>query len=96
MLALDKLKKREGTALVLSGGATKAFCFHLGVLKALHLNNISSIVGSSAGAFMGALIASGISVEQLLDSVAKKKIYLPEIHEWVSSVTSSMLFRPNG
>jgi NTE family protein len=94
MLALDKLKKREGTALVLSGGATKAFYFHLGVLKALHLNNISSIVGSSAGAFMGALIASGISVEQLLDSVAKKKIYLPEIHEWVNSVTSSMLFRP--
>jgi NTE family protein len=94
MSALDSLEKRDGIALVLSGGATKSFYFHLGVLKVLHLHNISSIVGSSAGAVMGSLIASGISVERLISSVSQKKIYLPELHEWVDTVTSSILFRP--
>jgi predicted acylesterase/phospholipase RssA len=53
MSALDSLEKREGIALVLSGGATKSFYFHLGVLKVLHPHHISSIVGSSAGRSWG-------------------------------------------
>jgi hypothetical protein len=43
---------------------------------------------------MGALIASGISVERLIQSVSQKKLYLPELNEWVDTFTSSMLFRP--
>lgn len=94
MSVLDSLEKRSGTALVLSGGATKAFYFHLGVLKVLNPHEITSIVGSSAGAVLGALIASGISVHQIADSLFHKKLYLPELQQWVNAFTSSMLFRP--
>lgn len=94
MRDLPQLQKKTGTALVLSGGATKAFYFHLGVLKALDVRSISSIVGSSAGAVIGGFIASGASVETLLSSLHQKQVYLSKRDTWVKTLTSSMLFRP--
>lgn len=93
---LEQLETRSGTSLVLSGGATKAFYFHIGVLKALHLHNqdITSIVGSSAGAVLGAMIASGIDIDTLHDGVFQDELYLPELERWVKTVTTSTLFRP--
>lgn len=87
-------KKSSGCALVLSGGATKAFYFHLGVLKALRPVDVATIVGTSAGAVLGAFIASGASVDTLLASLNQKKVYVPKFDSWVRTLTSSMLFRP--
>ena len=94
MREIPQLVKKPGTALVLSGGATKAFYFHLGVLKALQLDEVSSIVGSSAGAIIGAFIASGASVENLLTSIYQKKVYIPKFDTWIKTLTSTMLFKP--
>ncbi|MGB1003409.1 MAG: patatin-like phospholipase family protein [Salibacteraceae bacterium] len=52
--------------LVLSGGGADALA-HIGVLKALEENNIqiSAITGTSMGALIGALYASGMPVEKI-------------------------------
>lgn len=92
---LPELKKKSGTALVLSGGATKAFYFHLGVLNILRPDDLTSIVGSSAGAVMGAFLASGIAPETLISALHQGQVYIPKFDAWVKSLTSSMLFRPN-
>ncbi|GAB4526203.1 MAG: patatin-like phospholipase family protein [Anaerolineae bacterium] len=94
MNSLDLLQTKPGTALVLSGGATKAFFFHLGVLKALPMTDITSIVGSSAGAIAGALLASGISPDRIMQGIEDGKVYIPEFDRWISTLRSTMLFRP--
>ncbi len=95
MRDIPQLQKKPGTSLVLSGGATKAFYFHLGVLKVLQLHDITSIVGSSAGAVLGGFIASGATVEELVTSLYQKRVYLPKFDAWIKTLTSTMLFRPN-
>lgn len=94
MREIPQLQQKPGTALVLSGGATKAFYFHLGVLKALQLDDVSSIVGSSAGSVIGAFIAAGATVDDLITSLYQEKIYLPRFDGWVKTLTSTMLFKP--
>lgn len=94
MREIPQLAKKPGTALVLSGGATKAFYFHLGVLKVLQPENITSIVGSSAGAVVGAFIASGATVDNLLASLYQRQVYLPKFDAWVRTLSSTMLFKP--
>ncbi len=56
-------------ALVLSGGGSRGFA-HIGVLKFLEENNIpfSSIYGTSIGAIMGGMYASGYSISEM-DSI---------------------------
>lgn len=94
MTTLEHLKKQTGKSLVLSGGATKAFYFHLGVLKVLDLHEVTSIVGSSAGAVLGSLIAAGIDIDTVIAAILKEEVYLPEIHEWKQVITSNLLFQP--
>ncbi len=94
MKEIPQLEKKPGTALVLSGGATKAFYFHLGVLKVLQDERFTSIVGSSAGSIIGAFLATGISVDSLITSLYQKQVYLPRFDSWVKTVTSTMLFKP--
>lgn len=91
---LPQLHKKEGTTLVLSGGATKAFYFHLGVLKALGLDDVTSIVGTSAGAVAGALVATGVSVDTLIAAVYQKKVYNPRLDSIVKGINSRLLFKP--
>ncbi len=54
--------------LVLSGGGVRGIA-HIGVIKALEENNIypTHIAGTSAGAIVGALYASGCSWAEMLD-----------------------------
>jgi NTE family protein len=92
---IPQLQHKPGTALVLSGGATKAFYFHIGVLKVLKLHEISSIVGTSAGAIAGALVASGVSVDSLIASIYQKEVYIPRYNKVVRTLTSTMMFRPH-
>ena len=56
----------KGVILVLSGGGTKGFA-HLGVIETLEKNDIPiiGIVGTSMGALMGALRASGYSTQDM-------------------------------
>jgi NTE family protein len=56
----------QKVAVVLSGGGSKGAA-HAGVLKALEENNIQIdyIIGTSIGAFVGALYASGYSPEEI-------------------------------
>ncbi len=58
--------KSQSVALVLSGGAAKAYA-HIGVIKALEENNIpiDYIVGSSMGALIGGLYASGYTIDEI-------------------------------
>ena len=60
------LVKRPRLALVLSGGGLRGFA-HIGVIKVLEANGIRPdlIVGSSAGAIVGALYASGMTAREL-------------------------------
>ncbi len=94
MRDISTLEKKEGTALVLSGGATKAFYFHLGVLKALRHEPITSIVGSSAGAIVGSFLAYGATVDDLITALYQQEVYLPRFDAWVKTMTSDMLFKP--
>jgi len=95
MREIPQLEKKPGTVLVLSGGATKAFYFHLGVLKVLRPEtDVTSIVGSSAGAIIGSFIASGASVDTLLTSLDQQQVYVPRFDKWLKTLTSTMLFRP--
>lgn len=58
--------RRHRVALVLSGGAARGFA-HIGMLRVLEREGLRPdlIVGSSAGAIVGALVASGMTVEQI-------------------------------
>ena len=60
-------KQQKRIAVALGGGASKGFA-HIGVLKALKDANIPVhiVTGTSAGAVVGSLYASGMSPEQLI------------------------------
>lgn len=59
---------RKKIGLALSGGAARGFA-HLGVVKVLTENGIpiDFIAGTSAGSFAGAALASGLSVEEIIE-----------------------------
>ncbi|MGL6069982.1 patatin-like phospholipase family protein [Craterilacuibacter sp.] len=61
-----KVVRKPKIGLALGGGAAKGFA-HIGVIKVLEANGIKAdiVTGTSAGAVVGALYASGISPYQL-------------------------------
>lgn len=65
-------------SLVLSGGGIKGIA-HLGLLAALQDHNIavSAISGSSSGALVGALYASGASIDSILEFFNSYSIFQP-------------------
>lgn len=65
LIAISTFSQQK-IGLVLSGGGATGLA-HIGVLKALEENNIpiDYITGTSAGAFVGSLYASGYSPEQI-------------------------------
>lgn len=66
VIVLSPFQGEAGVVLVLSGGGTKGFA-HLGVMETLELNGIPiiGIVGTSMGALMGALRASGYTTKDM-------------------------------
>lgn len=70
----------QKTALVLSGGGAKAIA-HIGVIKALEEQGIriDCIVGSSMGAMVGAMYASGMTTAEM-----ETYFTLNDIESWVS------------
>ena len=67
-LYLRVISLKMNTGLVLSGGGVRGVA-HIGVIKALEEKSIypSHIAGTSAGAIVGALYASGCGWEQMLE-----------------------------
>ncbi|GHT11001.1 patatin [Bacteroidia bacterium] len=63
----------QTVGLVMSGGGAKGMV-HLGVIKALEENNIpiDYIAGTSAGALVGAMYASGYTVEEIVEFFTSK------------------------
>jgi NTE family protein len=59
--------ERKKIGLALSGGGARGFA-HVGVLKALADNDIpiDLVAGTSAGSFVGAAFASGMSVDEII------------------------------
>lgn len=64
--------------LVLAGGGAKGF-YHVGIIKALEENNIpiDYVAGTSMGAIIGALYASGYTIEQM-----EQLILSGEVEKW--------------
>lgn len=62
---------KEGIVLVLSGGGTKGLA-HIGVLEVLERENIpiAAIVGTSMGAVIGGLYASGYNAEEMREIIS--------------------------
>lgn len=84
MLAQDTLPKRPKIGLVLSGGGAKGLA-HIGVLKVLEEAGvqIDFIGGTSMGAIVGGLYASGYKAYQL-DSIFRELNYDAIIQDYVS------------
>jgi NTE family protein len=80
LLATTFVGHADKVAVVLSGGGAKGFS-HIGVLKALEENNIpiDYITGTSMGAIIGGLYASGYSPEEI-----EKLMTSPQFMEWAS------------
>ncbi len=70
----------QRVGLVLSGGGAKGL-YHVGVIKALEENGIpiDYISGTSMGAIIGGLYASGMSAEQMVEEFLN-----PEVNQWLS------------
>ena len=68
--------KKYTYGITLSGGGARGFA-HIGVLAALEANGIEPgiISGASMGAIIGALYASGIKPEGILEIAKNEKIY---------------------
>jgi predicted acylesterase/phospholipase RssA len=73
--AIDRRRRprRDKTALVLGGGGFTGGVYEIGALRALDLlavnatvNNFDVYVGTSAGAFIAALCANGVSPEEMM------------------------------
>lgn len=73
---LVQAQKKTKVGLCLSGGAALGYA-HIGVLQALEENGIKPdvISGSSMGAIIGVLYASGIKPLEMLDIIKKEKLY---------------------
>jgi NTE family protein len=68
---------QQRVGLVLSGGGAAGFA-HIGVIKALEEHNIpiDYITGTSAGALVGGLYASGLSIQQIEAISTSEQFYL--------------------
>src|SRR5437899_12988129 len=89
-------ERRSRTALVLGGGGFTGGVYEIGALRALDLltvnrtvNDFDVYVGTSAGAFMASLVASGITPEEM-SRIVNKQMPTP-----FRDVDLGTLLRPN-
>ncbi|MEY2517728.1 MAG: hypothetical protein QOJ89_5086 [bacterium] len=89
-------RKRSKTALVLGGGGFTGAVYEIGALRALDLltinrtvNDFDVYVGTSAGAFVAALIANGVTPEEMMRVVDGQK------PSPIAGVNLGNLLRPN-
>ncbi len=92
----SRRRKRSKTALVLGGGGFTGGVYEIGALRALDLlavnrtvNEFDVYVGTSAGAFISAVTANGITPEEMM-RVLNRKLPSP-----IADLDLGTLLRPN-
>ncbi|MFI3240387.1 MAG: patatin-like phospholipase family protein [Bacteroidales bacterium] len=82
LLVVNSLSARESVGLVLSGGGAKGIA-HIGVIRALEENNIpiDYVTGTSMGAIVGGLYASGYTPDEMMALIKSK-----DFASWSSGV----------
>ena len=88
--------KRSKTALVLGGGGFTGGVYEIGALRALDLltvnrtvNEFDIYVGTSAGSFVGSLLANGVTPEEMM------RVMNAELASPLRDIDLKMLLRPN-
>jgi len=94
--AASRRRKRSKTALVLGGGGLTGGVYEIGALRALDLlsvnktvNEFDVYVGTSAGSFVAALAANGVTPEEMM-RVVNKQVPTP-----FRDIDLGQLLRPN-
>ncbi len=89
------LQRTNKIALVLAGGGLTGAVYEIGALRAIDdllqngtVNDFDIIVGTSAGAIVGSLLANGMSPTAAMDALAGR-------HADVRALWAGDLFRPN-
>src|SRR4051794_34626971 len=89
-------RKQSKTALVLGGGGFTGAVYEIGALRALDLlsvnrsvNTFDVYVGTSAGSFVAALTANGVTPEQMM------RVVLDQVPTPFRDIDLGMLLRPN-
>jgi NTE family protein len=91
----DSIKKRPKIGLVLSGGGAKGFA-HIGVLKVIEQAGIKIdyIGGTSMGAIVGGLYASGYNASQI-DSIFKTTNFDDLINDYIPRASKNFYGKKN-
>lgn len=91
-----KGKKRSRTALVLGGGGFTGGVYEIGTLRALDLlavnstvNDFDMYVGTSAGSFIGSMLAAGITPEEMM------RVLTDEEGAPIDRISQDTVLRPN-
>src|SRR5213592_284349 len=81
----QKRRRRSKTALVLGGGGFTGGVYEIGALRAFDLlavnrtvNDFDVYVGTSAGSFVGSLLANGVPAEEMMRVLNKRLPSPPE------------------
>src|SRR5580700_11905167 len=89
-------RKRSKTALVLGGGGFTGGVYEIGALRALDLlsvnrtvNEFEVYVGTSAGSFVAAAVANGVTPEEMM------RVIVQQVPTTFPDVRVSALLRPN-
>jgi predicted acylesterase/phospholipase RssA len=94
--AVGRRRSRSKTALVLGGGGFTGGVYEIGALRALDLlsvnrtvNEFDVYVGTSAGAFVAAAVANGVTPEEMM------RVIVQQMPTPFPDARVSMLLRPN-
>src|ERR1700741_2881984 len=89
-------RRRSRTALVLGGGGLTGGVYEIGALRALDLlsvnrtvNQFDVYVGTSAGAFVAAAVANGVTPEEMM------RVIVQQVPTPFPDARVSSLLRPN-
>src|SRR5450432_2889334 len=88
--------RRDKTALVLGGGGFTGGVYEIGALRALDLlavnstvNNFDVYVGTSAGSFVAAMLANGVTPEEMM------QVLNPRVPSELEDLDLNRVLRPN-
>ncbi len=94
--AAARRRKRSKTALVLGGGGFTGGVYEIGALRALNLlsvnrtvNEFDVYVGTSAGAFVAAAVANGVTPEEMM------RVIVQQVPSPFPDARASSLLKPN-